>query len=69
MFLSNRSITFPISIKNLQKNDFAMVMGYPGGTTRYMTSYEVDEAMKITNANRIKIRGERQEIWMEGYDG
>jgi len=55
----------PVSIKNLQKNDFAMVMGYPGGTTRYMTSYEVDEAMKITNANRIKIRGERQEIWMK----
>ncbi|MRR18569.1 S46 family peptidase [bacterium] len=55
----------PVSIKNLQKNDFTMVMGYPGGTTRYMTSYEVDEAMKITNANRIKIRGIRQEIWMK----
>jgi hypothetical protein len=55
----------PVSIKNLQKNDFAMVMGYPGGTTRYMTSYEADEAMKITNANRIKIRGERLAIWMK----
>jgi hypothetical protein len=55
----------PVSIKNLQKDDFAMVMGYPGGTTRYMTSYEVDEAMKITNANRIKIRGIRQDIWMK----
>jgi hypothetical protein len=29
-----------------------------------MTSYEVDEAMKITNANRVKIRGEKQDIWM-----
>ncbi|HOC47821.1 MAG TPA: S46 family peptidase [Bacteroidales bacterium] len=55
----------PVSIKNLQKNDFAMVMGYPGTTTRYMTSWEVDQAMKITNANRIKIRGARQEIWMK----
>ncbi len=55
----------PVSIKNLQKDDFSMVMGYPGGTTRYMTSYEVDEAMRITNANRIKIRGIRQEIWMK----
>ena len=54
----------PVSIKNLQKDDFAMVIGYPGGTTRYMTSYEVDETMNITNANRIKIRGVRQEIWM-----
>jgi hypothetical protein len=55
----------PVSIKDLQKDDFTMVMGYPGGTTRYMTSYEVDEAMKITNANRIKIRGIRQDIWMK----
>jgi len=55
----------PVSIKNLQKNDFSMVMGYPGGTTRYMTSYEVDEAMKVTNANRVKIRGERLGIWMK----
>jgi len=55
----------PVSIKDLQKDDFTMVMGYPGGTTRYMTSYEVDEAMKITNANRIKIRSIRQDIWMK----
>jgi hypothetical protein len=55
----------PVSIKNLKKDDFTMVMGYPGGTTRYMTSYEVNEAMNITNKNRIKIRGEKQEIWMK----
>ena len=55
----------PVSIKDLHKNDFAMIMGYPGGTERYMTSYEVDEAMKITNTNRIKIRGERQDILMK----
>jgi hypothetical protein len=30
-----------------------------------MTSWEVDEAMKITNANRIKIRGIRQDILMK----
>jgi hypothetical protein len=55
----------PVSIKDLQKEDFTMVMGYPGGTTRYMTSWEVNEAMKITNANRIKIRGIRQDILMK----
>ncbi|HUW92133.1 MAG TPA: S46 family peptidase [Bacteroidales bacterium] len=55
----------PVSIRNLQKDDFAMVMGYPGGTTRFMTSFEVDEAMKITNTNRIKIRTEKQNIWMK----
>ena len=55
----------PISIKDLQKNDFTMVMGYPGTTTRYMTSYEVNEAMNITNKNRDKIRGEKQDIWLK----
>lgn len=54
----------PISIRELNKNNFTMILGYPGTTTRYMTSYEVDEAMKITNADRITIRGERQNIWM-----
>ncbi len=55
----------PVSIKGIQENDFAMVLGYPGGTTRYMTSYEVEEQLEITHPNRIKIRGALQEAWME----
>src|SRR4030043_1117850 len=53
---------FPISIKGYKDEDFAMVMGYPGSTQRYVTSYEIDELMKIQNPNMIKIRGARQEI-------
>jgi hypothetical protein len=55
----------PVSIKNLQKGDYTMVLGYPGRTQRYATSYEVDELLKITHPNRIKIRGIRQEILMK----
>jgi hypothetical protein len=54
--------SFPISVKGYKDEDFAMVMGYPGSTERYMTSYEIDELMKIQNPNMIKIRGVRQEI-------
>jgi len=54
----------PVSMKDLNKNDFAMILGYPGRTQRYATSYEVDELLKITHPNRIKIRGIRQEILM-----
>jgi hypothetical protein len=54
----------PVSIKDLNKGDFAMILGYPGRTQRYATSYEVDELLKITHPNRIKIRGIRQEILM-----
>jgi len=56
--------SLPVSLKGVEKNDFAMILGYPGNTERYMTSFEVEEIMNITNVNRIKIRGERQEIMM-----
>jgi hypothetical protein len=54
----------PVSTKGVEKGDFTMVMGYPGGTDRYITSFEVLETMNITNPNRVKIRGVRQEILM-----
>jgi len=54
----------PVSLKDLNKGDFTMVFGYPGRTQRYYTSYEVNELLAITNPNRIKIRGIKQEIWM-----
>ena len=55
----------PVSIKGIKKDDFAMIMGYPGGTDRYMTSMEVEERMNIENENRIYIRGIRQELLLE----
>ena len=54
----------PVSLKDLNIGDFAMILGYPGRTQRYATSYEVSEIMNIQNPNRIKIRGIKQEIWM-----
>lgn len=54
----------PLSIKDLNPGDFAMVFGYPGRTQRYHTSHEVNEIMTITNPNRIKIRGIKQDIWL-----
>jgi len=55
----------PISIKGIEKDDFAMILGYPGGTDRYMTSMEVNELINITNTNRIFVRGIRQELLLE----
>lgn len=57
--------SLPISLKGVHKKDYAMVLGYPGSTQRYMTSYEIKEMMEITNPNRIKIRGLRQDILMK----
>ena len=57
--------TLPISLKGVDKGEFTMVMGYPGTTQRYMTSFEVRELLNITNPNRIKIRGLRQDILLK----
>ncbi len=54
----------PVSLKELNEGDFAMILGYPGRTQRYATSWEVGEIMNITNPNRVRIRGIKQEIWM-----
>lgn len=54
----------PISLKGIEEDDFAMVMGYPGRTQRYMTSMEVNDRIR-TNENRIFIRGIRQEILLD----
>ncbi len=51
-----------VSLGGYDEGDFAMVMGFPGTTTRFMTSYEIDEMLKVSNPNRIFIRGERQDI-------
>jgi hypothetical protein len=55
----------PVSIKDLNKGDFTMILGYPGRTNRYMTSFEVKEQLNIVHPDRIKIRGIKQDIWMK----
>ncbi len=55
----------PVSIKDLNKDDFAMVLGYAGRTNRYMTSFEINEQLQIYHPNVIKIRGIKQDIWMK----
>jgi Peptidase S46 len=54
-----------VSLKDRNKGDFAMILGYPGRTNRYMTSFEVNEQLQIIHPDRIKIRGIKQEIWMK----
>lgn len=54
-----------ISLKGIKENDFTMIMGFPGRTTRFMTSEEAKETQNIDNAISIYIRGEKQKIWME----
>jgi len=48
--------SLPVSIKGVEDGDFAMVMGFPGTTNRYLTSFGLEETMNITNKLRFEIR-------------
>lgn len=54
----------PVSIKGYQPDDFAMTLGNPGSTDRYLSSWGINERMNIVNHSRIKPRGIKQDIWM-----
>ena len=45
-----------ISIKGLNEDDYAMILGFPGSTSRYLTESEVTERMVTTNQARIDMR-------------
>ena len=58
----------PISIDGVKMDDFAFIMGYPGRTQRYMTSYQLKYTLNYENPNRVKIRGLKQSIWEKDMD-
>ena len=56
---------FEISIQGVKENDFAMILGFPGTTNKYYTSWEVAERRDIDNSVRINMRRIRQEAMLE----
>ncbi|TAH30877.1 MAG: S46 family peptidase [Cytophagales bacterium] len=54
---------FPISLKGIKKEDFTMVMGFPGRTQQYITSFAVKRIMDFSNPNKIKLRDNRLKIY------
>lgn len=53
---------FPISLNGVQENDFAMIMGFPGRTDRYSSSYGVKMTTEQQNPVIINARGKKLEI-------
>lgn len=51
-----------IATKGVHDGDYAMVIGYPGRTNRYMSSYAIREKQFVTNPIIIKVRHDRMEI-------
>lgn len=58
----------PISTKGIKDGDFTMIMGFPGRTNRYSSSFSIHEKEKVTNPISVKIMREKLDIlnkWMK----
>ena len=51
-----------VSLDGYKDGDFAMTIGYPGSTERYLSSYGIREMRDAGNATRVQVRGLKQEI-------
>lgn len=52
----------PVNIGGVENQDYAMIMGYPGRTNRYETSYGVDLSVNETNPSIVALRDARLAI-------
>jgi len=58
----------PISIDGVEREDFAMILGYPGSTDRYLSSWGAQLAIDESNPTIVKIRDRKLEIMREFMD-
>ncbi len=57
-----------IAMNGYQNGDFCMTVGYPGSTSRYMSSWGIDERVNARNVSTIQVRGKKQEVWKRFMD-
>ncbi len=54
-----------VSLQGYQDGDFAMTVGYPGSTERYLSSYGIRQMRDAQNEPRAQIRGIKQEVMIK----
>ena len=57
-----------VSIDGYQPGDYCMTVGYPGSTSRYMSSWGIRERVEDRNVSTIQVRGKKQEVWKRWMD-
>lgn len=55
----------PLSLDGIEKGDFTFILGFPGRTYRYLSSFGIQETINNTNNIRVLVRGARLEILQE----
>jgi hypothetical protein len=58
----------PVNIDGVEEGDFTMIMGFPGRTTRYLTSYGIEQAVETRNPALIECLGTKLESWKSVMD-
>lgn len=58
----------PVSLNGVKNGDFAMIMGFPGSTDRYLTSWGVKSAIEKSNPAIVAIRDVKLKIMKEFMD-
>ena len=53
----------PININGIEEGDFAMIMGFPGRTSRYLTSWGIEQAVEIRNPALIECLDVKLKTW------
>ena len=53
-----------VSMEGYKPGDFCMIMGYPGSTSRYLSSYGIQERRDASNAPRVQVRALKQDIML-----
>lgn len=52
-----------VSNQGFKEGDYAMILGNPGSTDRYATSFAIKNRIKNGNSARIDMRGVKQDAW------
>jgi hypothetical protein len=58
----------PISLKGYKEGDFAMIMGFPGRTNRYITSPAMELQLENINPVQIKLFGKKLDVYKKDMD-
>lgn len=57
-----------VSLNGYKPGDYAMTIGFPGSTNRYLTSWAIEDLMQNEHNPRIEVRGAKQDIWKKAMD-
>jgi hypothetical protein len=58
----------PVSLAGINEGDFSIILGYPGTTDRYLTSYGIEEKLNQSNPADIKAKWAKMEVMKKYMD-